>query len=704
MNAARPGSLRANPRLDQWLRFEPDGAVVVQSGKVEIGQGILTALAQVAAQELEVPLARVRMTATRTGSHPDEGVTSGSLSLQDSGTALRQVCREARVLHLREAARRWGLPADAVRMEEGRFEAPDGRSVSYADLAEAHLLDGEVAGEGAPAAATGGWVGRSVPRIDIPDKVIGRPRFIHDIDEPGLLHGRVQRPPNPEARVRSVDLEAARALPGVEAVVQDGLQFGLLAHSSAQADAALASLQQHLQWDTPAALPDPDRLQDWLQSTPVETTVALERGAPHAAATRTLVATYTRPFVAHASMAPSCALARWNGAQLEVHAHTQGVYNLRRDLALAFGCADADVVVQHVEGAGCYGHNGADDVAWDAAWLARQVPGRRVRVLWTRAGEFTEDPHGPAGVARLEADVDAAGRVIGWRHELWSPGHSSRPGRAPTPTLLGSWYTAQAFPRLAAQNVPAANGGGAERNAVPGYEFAHVRVVSHRVLDAALRASALRGLGALLNVFAAESFMDEVAAAVDVDPVTFRLRHLADPRGHDVIQRAVARSGWQPGAPQAEGVGCGIGYARYKGTGAWCAVVAEVEVGAEVRVRKLSVAADIGLVVNPDGAANQLEGGAIQATSVTLKEAVRFERERITSVDWESYPILRFTEVPAVEVDLVESSEPSLGAGEASFGPTAAAIANAVHDAIGLRVRELPLTAERLLAAIHAGG
>lgn len=703
MNATRPGSLRANPRLDQWLRFEPDGAVVVQSGKVEIGQGILTALAQIAAQALEVPLARVRMAATRTGSHPDEGVTSGSLSLQDSGTALRQVGREVRMLHLREAARRWGVPADAVWMEDGRFQAPDGRSLAYADLADARLLDGEIAGEDAPAAAAGAWVGRSVPRIDIPDKVFGRPRFIHDIDEPGLLHGRVLRPPSPAARVRSADLEPVRALRGVEAVVQDGLQFGLLAHSSVQADAALASLQQGVLWDTPAVLPDAAGLQAWLQSTPAETTVVLERGAPGAVAARTLGATYTRAFVAHASLAPSCALARWDGVRLEVHSHTQGVYNLRRDLALAFGCVEADVVVQHVEGAGCYGHNGADDVAWDAAWLARQVPGRRVRVLWTRAGEFTEEPHGPAGAARLEADLDAAGHVIGWRHELWSPGHSSRPGRAPTPTLLGSWYTAQAFPRLAAQNVPAAHGGGAERNAVPGYEFANVRVVSHRVLDAALRASALRGLGALLNVFAAESFMDEIAAVVDVDPVTFRLRHLSDARGRAVIQRAVARSGWQPGAPHAEGVGCGIGYARYKGTGAWCAVVAEVEVAAEVRVRKLTIAADVGLVVNPDGAANQLEGGAIQATSVTLKEAVRFDRERITSVDWESYPILRFSEAPAVAVDLVESSEPSLGAGEASFGPTAAAIANAVHDAIGLRVRELPLTPERLLAAIHTG-
>ncbi|HEY8359974.1 MAG TPA: molybdopterin cofactor-binding domain-containing protein, partial [Ramlibacter sp.] len=354
------------------------------------------------------------------------------------------------------------------------------------------------------------------------------------------------------------------------------------------------------------------------------------------------------------------------------------------------------------EGAGCYGHNGADDVAWDAAWLARAAGGRPVRLLWTRAGEFTDEPHGPAGVVRLGADLDAAGRVVAWRHEIWSPGHSSRPGRAPTPTLLGSWYTADAFPRLAAMNVPAANGSGAERNAIPGYDFPAQRIVSHRVLDPTMRSSALRALGALLNVFAAESFMDELAAAAGVDPVAFRLRHLADPRGRRVIECAVQGSGWMPGAAQPEGIGWGIGYARYKATGAWCAVVAQVEATDAVRVRRLVIAADIGLVVNPDGAANQLEGGAIQATSVVLKEAVRFDRQGITSVDWETYPILRFTEVPAVEVVLVESSEPSLGAGEASFGPTAAAIANAVHAALGVRVRQLPLTPDRLLAAVHA--
>jgi CO/xanthine dehydrogenase Mo-binding subunit len=677
------GSLQAAPRLDQWLRFDADGSVAVLSGKVEIGQGLLTALAQVVADELGLPLAQVRATAACTGTHPDEGVTSGSLSLQHSGQALRQVCREVRALR----------------------EAHGG---SYAQLQADGLLARAATGAALPAPPAL-HVGQPLPRLDIPDKLAGRFRYLHDLAPAGLLHGRVLRPPNLQATPRAADLDAVRTLPGVQAVLQDGRQFGLLAATGAQADAALARLEAAVRWDAPEALPDEAALRDWLLRGPHETTVVAERGpvsgpsdAPGVA--RTLVAEYRRPFVAHAAMGPSAALACWQDGRLQVWSHTQGPYNLRRDLALAFGLAEEAVVVQHVQGPGCYGHNGADDVAWDAAWLARQVPGRPVRVQWSRAQEFTEAPFGPAGLARIEAALDAQGRIVRWSHALWSPGHSSRPGRAPTPTLLGSWCTAQPFPVLPAVNVGAAMGGGADRNAVPGYAIPALRVVAHRVLDPAIRGSALRSLGALLNVVAIEGCMDELAALAGSDPLTFRLRHLEEARGRAVLARAVARSGWMPGAPGGEGQGWGLGYARYKGTGAWCAVLAQVEVAERVRVRRLVVEADLGLVVNPDGAVAQLEGGAIQATSVALLEAVRFDRRGITSRDWEGYPILRFSDVPAVDVGLADSREPSLGAGEASFGPTAAAIVNAVAQALGVRVRELPLTPERIRAAIEAAG
>jgi CO/xanthine dehydrogenase Mo-binding subunit len=416
-------------------------------------------------------------------------------------------------------------------------------------------------------------------------------------------------------------------------------------------------------------------------------------------AARTIKASYAKPFIAHASIGPSCALAEFDGARLKVWTHSQGIYNLRKDLALAFGMQEADIIVQHAEGAGCYGHNGADDVAFDAAWLARSAPGRVVRVRWSRADELSAAPFGPAMAVDIEADLDAQGKLIGWRHSVWSNGHSTRPGRAATPALLGSWQLEKPFEPPAPINAPLAAGGGSERNAIPSYDFPSWRIVNHRVLSTPLRTSALRSLGALANVFAAESFIDELAHELGCDPVDFRLAYTTDARARAVIRRAVESSGWRTAAGR-EGTGWGIGFARYKNTGAYCAVVADVVAEEEIRVARLTIAVDVGAVINPDGVINQIEGGAIQAVSWALKEAVRFDRERIVSDSWETYPILRFSEIPEVETIIVPSAHPSVGAGEASLGPTAAAIGNAVFDALGVRVRELPITAERIMSVI----
>jgi len=322
-------------------------------------------------------------------------------------------------------------------------------------------------------------------------------------------------------------------------------------------------------------------------------------------------------------------------------------------------------------------------------------------VQWSRADELAWSPFGPAMCVELEADLDEAGAVAAWRHTIWSNGHTSRPGRAKVPALLGAWYLDKAFERQPAINPPMAGGGGAERNSIPPYEFPARQVVCHRVLAMPLRTSALRSLGAFTNVFAIESFIDEIAAQTGEDAIAFRLRHIADPRARAVIERAAAKAGWNRWQKR-EGFGHGIGYARYKGAGAYCAVIAEIEAEEEIRVRRLVIAVDVGLAINPDGVANQIEGGAVQATSWTLKEAVRFDRERVTSETWEDYPILRCSEAPAVEVEIVTRADgPAVGAGEAAQGPTAAAIANAVFDALGVRVRELPLTAEGIKAAMR---
>ena len=469
-----------------------------------------------------------------------------------------------------------------------------------------------------------------------------------------------------------------------------------------QADAALRVLAEAARWNETPSLPPQNGLGEWLQAQRCETLRIEERGDPDSGAEGEMFsAIYDKPFIAHASIGPSCAIAQRDGTSLQLWSHTQGPYNLRADLAIAFSLSPDQVVVRHVEGAGCYGHNPADDVAYDAARLAAEIPGRPVRVLWSRADELAWTPFGPAMRIELAARTDPQGRLAAWRHQVWSNGHSLRPGRAPTPTLLGSWHADPPAPALPAINAPLAAGGGAERNAVPGYDIAALSVVSHRVLEMPLRSSALRALGAFGNVFAAESFIDEIACHHGVDPLEYRLRHLSDRRGRAVLERAAVAAGW---GSQLTGParGRGIAYARYKGSGAWCAVVAQVHMDREVRVERLTIAADVGLAINPDGVANQLEGGAIQATSWALKEAVRFDNTRVLSDSWENYPILGFDEVPQVEVLIAPMpDQPSLGAGEASMGPTAAAIANAVHAAIGVRVRSLPITAQQVIDAMQ---
>jgi CO/xanthine dehydrogenase Mo-binding subunit len=450
-------------------------------------------------------------------------------------------------------------------------------------------------------------------------------------------------------------------------------------------------------------LPDQGDLAAFLKAQPVESTVIDTRTAPRAAAkVRTLRRRYSRPYIAHASIAPSCAIAQWDGDRLKVWTHSQGVYLLRSDLALVLKLPAENITVEHVEGAGCYGHNAADDVALDAVLLARATIGRPVRVQWSRADEMTHAPFGAAMGIEIEADLDAENEVVGWRHAVWSNGHTARPGRATAPALLAATELAHPFPRMVSTNPPHANGGGADRNSVPLYDFPSWTITSHRLLTMPIRTSALRTLGAQGNVFAIECFLDEIAAQRGEDPVAFRLRHLRDERAKDVVRAAARRAGWRPAANS--GVGYGIGFARYKNTGAYCAVVAEVEGAEDVRVKRLTISVDVGEAINPDGVINQIEGGAIQATSWVLKERVRFDRGRITSNSWTEYPILRFSEVPEVDVELIQRAEiEPVGAGEAAHGPVTAAIANAVFDGLGVRVYDLPITRDSLIAAMERG-
>ncbi|GAB7067757.1 xanthine dehydrogenase family protein molybdopterin-binding subunit [Mycolicibacterium hodleri] len=703
-----PISIVANPMVDDWLRLLPDGVVEVRSGKVELGQGVLTALAQIVAEELDVDLARVRMTAAATGVSPDEGYTAGSLSIQHSGAALRLAAAEARAVHLDAAAELWQVSADLLTVIDGAVTAPDGRTTTYWELTREGLLHRRVTGAvPTKAAADRRIVGTRAPRLDLPDKLAGRPRFAHDLALPGMLYGRVVRPPSRSAALQSVDTARALALPGVMTVVRDGDFLGVVAEREEVALTAAEYIRADATWEERATLPDESDLPTFLTAAPAVSTVVADTGGADPDPARDNgfhEARYDRPYLAHAAMGPSTATAlvttRDDEQVLEVWTHSQGVYLLRRELARALGLAEDRIRVQHVAGSGCYGHNGADDVALDAALLALAVPGRPVQVVWSRPDELGWAPFGPAAVVRIAAEVDGDGAVRTWRHDVWGNGHVTRPGFVRAVGLLAASHREGGEPIGPAGEPPLENGGGAARNAVPGYAFPHHRVVNHLLSVMPLRTSALRSLGAFVNVFAIESFMDELAVAAGRDPVEYRLAHLADPRGRAVVEAVVRRSGWAEWTP-AESLGRGIAYARYKNTSAYCAVVAEVEATSEVRVRRLTLAVDAGLVVNPDGAENQIEGGAIQATSWALREQVRFDDRSVTSDTWETYPILTFSEVPAVDVELLpDNGNPSLGVGETAQGPTGAAIANAVYDAIGVRVRSMPFTAEHIVAAM----
>jgi len=697
-----PVSLAANPTLSSWVRFTAEETVAISPGKVEIGQGIITALAQIAADELDVELARVRMLPASTAASPNEGVTSGSLSMQQSGRALRHACAEIRQLFLAAAAERLGVDIGLLEIAHGAISGPGNVSTSYWELASEVSLDrAATPGARAKPVERRGLAGHSLQRIDIPDKVFAKPRFIQDLALPDMLHGRVLRPELSGAKLTELHEDAARAIEGLIAVVRDGHFAGVVCETEHGADAALNALRKSATWSAGDTLPDETELAAFLKAQPLETTIiATKAAAQPATATQTIRRHYTRPYIAHASMAPSCAIAQWRGDRLHVWTHSQGVYPLRADLAMVLGLPVDAITVAHVEGAGCYGHNGADDVALDAALLAKAAQGRPVRVQWSRADEMTQAPFGAAMAIEIEADLDADNAIIGWRHAIWSNGHTARPGRATQPALLAATEIANPFPRLISTNPPQANGGGADRNAVPLYDFPAFEITSHRLLTMPIRTSALRTLGAQGNVFAIECLLDEIAAARGEDPVAFRLRHLADARAKDVIAAAARRPSWKPA--RQPGIGHGIGFARYKGTGAYCAVVAEVEGDAEIKVKRLTIAVDVGEAVNPDGVVNQIEGGAIQATSWVLKERVRFDRERITSDSWTDYPILRFSEVPEVTVEIIQRAEiEPVGAGEAAHGPVTAAIANAVFDCLGVRVRDLPITRERLIAAME---
>jgi nicotinate dehydrogenase subunit B len=697
-----PGDLEKYPLLDSWIHIDRQGRVTVLTGKAELGQGLKTALLQLAAEELGLDPQRIALITADTALTPNEGYTAGSHSMQDSGTTIRAAAAEVREILLAAAAARLGVPAERLTARDGAVIAVDGRRIGFGELVGAALLH-------VPASAqvklkdprTYRIVGTSLPRVDIPAKVGGGIAFIQDLRLPGMVHGRVVRPPSPNARLRAVKTEAVEKLPGVVKIVRDGSYLAVIAEREFEAVVAMRALAAAASWDERPSLPDQHDIYRLLRSWPERASVILDTAAPAAPPARRLAARYRRPYQMHGAIGPSCALALFADGALTVWTHSQGVYPLRGALAELLRLPQDKVHCIQVEGSGCYGHNGADDVAADAALLARAYPGRPVRVQWMREDEHLWEPYGPAMVGEAKAALDRNGRIVAWEYDVWSNTHTTRPGRAGN--LMPAWLLAQPFAPPPPHPIPLPEGGG-DRNAIPLYGFPNARVTSHFVPRMPLRVSALRSLGAYTNIFAIESFIDELAKAAPADPVAFRLRHLDDPRARAVVMRAARRFGWSHWRRKPDS-GRGFAFARYKNLGAYLALALAVEIdraSGHARVRHVVAAVDSGQAINPDGIRNQIEGGIVQSLSWSLHEAVHFDHTRITSRDWNSYPILRFPEAPdSIEVEIVERpGRPFLGTGEAAQGPTAAALANAVADATGARLRDLPLTPERIQAAI----
>jgi CO/xanthine dehydrogenase Mo-binding subunit len=700
---ALPALLQQNPRLDQWLGFPEAGKVRVSTGRVEIGQGVLTAMRQIAAEELGVDPARIVLQTGDTALTPNEGYTAGSQSVQFGGVALRLVCAEVREMFLDRAAARLGRARAGLALRDGAVldrGAPTGQD--YWSLADGIDLSRHATG-GAPIKNADEYtvVGRSAARVDLAAKVFGDAIFIHDMKFDGMVHARVVRQPRPGARIASIDEQAIRRAAKGRAIeiVREGNFVAIVGADETAVEAAAAASSAHVIWDGVEPLSPYQEEARWLLQQP-----ALDRevGAPPAdpapgAARRE--ATFTRMNLSHASIAPSCGVAVYRDGSLEVWTHSQGVYPLRAALARTLKLDPASIVVHHAQGPGCYGHNGADDAAADAAAIAMLRPGAPVRVRWRREEEFGFEPVSTAMVTTVRAVLGADGRPADWTTEIWSGRHSNRPGSG------GNLLAAEALPDPPGPppvTESSAQPGAGTRNGEPLYDFAAKRISHHLIPETPVRTSSLRGLGATLNVFAIESFVDELAAEAGEDPVAYRLSLLADQRARAVIERVAAMSGWPAEPSGGNGRGRGIGFAQYKNLAAYAAVFAEVEVEETIRVTRVWCACDGGLVINPDGAINQLEGGIVQAVSWALKEGVRLDTDGIASLDWERYPVIKFSEVPEIFCELVDplSDNPPLGIGEATGGPTVAAIGNAVARALGARLRDLPMTRERVMAAL----
>jgi nicotinate dehydrogenase subunit B len=709
-------SLIKNPGLDSWIAVTADGTVRVRMGKVDIGQKISSSIARLAAEELDVAPERIVMVRPDTIDAPDEGMTSGSNSMEESGNAARLAAATARARMLAAAAEALGVDIDGLEVADGAITArATNRSTSYWELqgGKPFGMPIDVNARVKPVGERT-LVGRPSAPLDLEDIVTGRHVFVNDMTMDGMIHARPVRPPHAHARLEALDEEVLTRLSGDGfTVVRDGSFLAIAGADEHAVIKAARVLFNAARWTKTPNLGGGDIFEqlttnDRLSMPVVDGVPVLDTPVPPPLAIPSdakgiLAARYERAYIMHGSIGPSAALAVTRDDGLEIWTHSQGIYLLRASLAELFERPPEQLRLHHRPGSGCYGHNGADDAAVDAALVARAMPGVPVLLKWTREDEHGWEPYSPAMVMELSGAITPDGEITAWSHEAHSDTHVRRPrpgvaGLGPS-RLLPAQYLAKP-PAVMPPPPNLTHHGGIHRNLEPLYRINEPRLVKHLVRDLPHRTSALRTLGAFANIFALESFLDELAAAAGEDAVDLRLRHMDDPRARACIEAVAEGIGALDQAP--EGHGRGLGFARYKNTKAYAAVAVELTVdeAARVRLKRAVIAGDAGQIVDPTGFKAQLEGGFIQAASWTIHEAVTHDPDGITSRDWESYPIIGFDNIPEIEIILLDQPDaPFLGAGEAVCGPTGAAIANAVHRATGVRARRLPLTPETLRAA-----
>ena len=697
-----PSPLTNAPHLKHWLRLSEEKELIFFTGRVELGQGNTTALLIMIADELDVLPSSITLETARTDLTPNEGITAGSMSITIGGQTLRWVASALKMQLLEIASKRLRVHSKDLSIYRGYiFNKGKKTEFSLTDFFDRLDLTKKIVDDANPKTFKDRRKSfRDINRIDLESCLFGAP-FIHDLKFDGMLYGAPVHPPSTYSRLVDLDLEMLKCRPGVIKVVKNGSFVGIIASTFYHAKNAASWARNNGKWES--NIKDPVNHLKILKNLDTKPETVIESRDVNKNSGTWFEIIASRPFIYHASIGPATAIAKAEKDKITIFTHSQGVFQLRQAIAKVLNTAEEKICVIHKPSSGCYGHNGADDVAFDAVLMAKSVPGRFLKVVWSRFDEFHSSPMGASMVTKSRALLSANNRLVAFDVELNSTPHTNRPS-ANYPNLRAAGYLANPIPLSRTPDVPVERGGGADRNAIPSYEVGGVRVRKRIIYDTPYRTSALRSLGAYCNVVANEALLDTIAKQIEVEPIAFRLDHTTDPRAREILERLDYETKKDRAGSNEEGIGWGMGFARYKGSGGYCAVMVRVHVDENVSVTDAISVSDVGEAVSSDGVKNQVEGGVIQSISWTLKECVPVDGFSATAESWTDYPILKFSEIPSLRTILIDRPEEKpLGAGEISQGPTGAAIVNAVADAIGFHVTNLPITRDAIISTINGG-